>query len=43
VDGTYKIVENVGDVDYRIKVQGKLKTFHANMLKLYQDRKLDEQ
>lgn len=36
--GPYKIVEKLGKVDYRIYMNGKVKTFHANMLKLYFDR-----
>lgn len=34
----YEILEKVGNVDYRINMDGKTKTFHANMLKLYIDR-----
>jgi hypothetical protein len=33
--GPYSIVEKVGQMDYRILVRGKTKTFHANMLKKY--------
>ncbi|XP_033758666.1 uncharacterized protein LOC117340982 [Pecten maximus] len=36
--GPYKIVSRVGDVDYQIDMSGKLKTFHANMLKQYHSR-----
>lgn len=36
--GPYEILEKVGNVDYRINMDGKTKTFHANMLKLYIDR-----
>lgn len=36
--GPYTIVENVGNVDYRIKVGDKVKTFHANMLRPYRER-----
>ncbi|XP_062613758.1 uncharacterized protein LOC134275492 [Saccostrea cucullata] len=36
--GPYEIIERLGKVDYRINVNGKIKTFHANMLKLYIDR-----
>lgn len=32
--GPFTIVEKVGKVDYKIDIGGKLKTFHANMLKL---------
>lgn len=35
--GPYIIVQKVGSVDYKIDVDGKLKTFHANMLKRYVD------
>lgn len=36
--GPYEILKKVGNVDYRINMDGKTKTFHANMLKLYIDR-----
>jgi len=36
--GPYKVIERVGDLDYRVEVQGKVKMFHANMLKLYVER-----
>lgn len=36
--GPYEILEQVGNVDYRINMDGKTETFHANMLKLYIDR-----
>ena len=36
--GPYEIVQKVGSLDYRICIKGKLKTFHANMLKAYYDR-----
>lgn len=34
----YEIVEKLGKVDYKINMNGKVRTFHANMLKLYFDR-----
>ncbi|XP_062607411.1 uncharacterized protein LOC134269206 [Saccostrea cucullata] len=37
--GPFEIVKKLGKVDYRIDMNGKIKTFHANMLKLYFDRK----
>ncbi|XP_061176104.1 uncharacterized protein LOC133185059 [Saccostrea echinata] len=40
--GPYEIIEKVGKIDYRINVNGKIKTFHANMLKLYIDRESDK-
>lgn len=40
--GPYIIVQKVGSVDYKIDVDGKLKTFHANMLKRYVDRQDDD-
>nr|XP_034327265.1 uncharacterized protein LOC117689714 [Crassostrea gigas]XP_034327266.1 uncharacterized protein LOC117689714 [Crassostrea gigas] len=40
--GPYIIVKKVGSVDYKIDVDGKLKTFHANMLKRYVDRQDDD-
>ncbi|XP_053407213.1 uncharacterized protein LOC128559482 [Mercenaria mercenaria] len=39
--GPYVVVEVVNRLDYRIDVDGKLKTFHANMLKQYCERKDD--
>ena len=39
--GPYTIVEKLGKVDYRIDMDGKMKTFHANMLKLYVERQTD--
>ena len=36
--GPYIVVEKRGVADYRIDVDGKLKTFHANLLKKYTDR-----
>lgn len=34
----YEIFEKVGNVDYRINMDGKIKIFYVNMLKLYIDR-----
>ena len=36
--GPYTVVEKRGVADYRIDVDGKLKTFHSNLLKKYTDR-----
>lgn len=36
--GPYQVMERNGNVDYRISVNGKLKIFHANMLKKYTTR-----
>ena len=36
--GPFEIVKKIGNMDYRLNIKGKLKTFHANMLKLYLDR-----
>lgn len=36
--GPFTVVEKVGDLDYRIDMAGKIKTFHVNMLKLYVER-----
>ena len=37
--GPYKVVERVGEVDYRIRVTpDKIKTYHINMLKKYHQR-----
>ena len=33
--GPFLVTEKVGPVDYRIDIHGKLKVFHANLLKLY--------
>lgn len=40
--GVYKIVQKVGSVDYKIDVDGKLKTFHAYILKRYVDKHDDD-
>ena len=37
--GPYKLIQLVGQNDYVIDMDGKEKTFHANMLKKYHDRK----
>ena len=38
--GPYKVVERVGEVDYRIRVTpDNIKTYHINMLKKYHQRK----
>lgn len=39
--GPYTIVEKLGKIDYRIDMEGKIKTFHANMLRLYVKREID--
>ena len=36
--GPFEIIKKIGNADYRIDMNGKIKTFHANMLKLYIDR-----
>ncbi|KAH3717167.1 hypothetical protein DPMN_059947 [Dreissena polymorpha] len=36
--GPYEIVEKVGESDYRLDVNGHVKTYHANMLKKYVER-----
>jgi len=33
--GPYEVLERVGENDYRINLGGKIKMFHANMLKKY--------
>lgn len=38
--GPYKVEEVVGKNDYKVRVGKKLKTYHANLLKLYIDRGL---
>lgn len=40
--GPYIIVQKVGSVDYKIDIDGKFKTFHANILKRYVDRQDDD-
>ena len=37
--GPYKVVEKVGRCDYKLFVNGKIKPFHANLLKKYISRK----
>ncbi len=36
--GPFRVLEKIGTVDYRIDLNGKSKTFHANLLKKYQTR-----
>ncbi len=36
--GPYAVVETMGHYDYRIEVGGKIKTYHANLLKKYVER-----
>lgn len=36
--GPFTVVEKVTDLDYRIDMEGKIKMFHLNMLKLYVER-----
>ena len=37
--GPFRVVDKIGEVDYRIEMPtGKIKTFHANMLKKYHER-----
>ena len=40
--GPYPILEKVGPLDYRIQMERKVKTFHANLLKLYVERTEEE-
>ena len=39
--GPYNIVGVLGD-DYRVEVKGKVKTYHANLLKKYIERRIDQ-
>ena len=39
--GPYNIVSVLGD-DYRVEVKGKVKTYHANLLKKYIERRIDQ-
>ncbi|XP_062590636.1 uncharacterized protein LOC134252230 [Saccostrea cucullata] len=36
--GPFQIVKKIGKVDYQLDVKGKVKTYHANMLKRYVER-----
>lgn len=36
--GPYEVVDKVSELDYKIKIKGKVKMFHINMLKLYIER-----
>ncbi len=36
--GPFEVVQKVGSVDYRVDIKGKLKVYHANMLKKYIER-----
>jgi hypothetical protein len=36
--GLYEVLEKVGELDYKIKIKGKVKMFHINMLKSYVER-----
>ncbi|XP_062572789.1 uncharacterized protein LOC134234761 [Saccostrea cucullata] len=36
--GPFQIVKKIGKVDYQLDVKGKVKTYHANMLKRYIER-----
>lgn len=36
--GPFKVVQKIGQMDYRIDKDGKIKTFHANLLKKYYRR-----
>ena len=37
-NGPYKVLEKVGELDYKIKIKDKVKMFHRNMLKSYVER-----
>nr|KAG5692084.1 hypothetical protein BaRGS_029544 [Batillaria attramentaria] len=36
--GPYEVIERVGEVDYRIRAGDRVRLFHANLLKAYQER-----
>ncbi|KAK7485620.1 hypothetical protein BaRGS_00023069, partial [Batillaria attramentaria] len=36
--GPYEVIERVGEVDYSIRVGDRVRLFHANLLKAYQER-----
>ena len=37
--GPFEVVEKVGEADYRVDVGGKVRLYHANLLKQYHERK----
>ena len=41
--GPFKVVEKLNACDYRVKVRGKVKTYHGNMLKKYFRREAEEE
>ena len=41
--GPYDVVDKLSPLDYRIRIGGKVKTFHINMLKQYLERENDDQ
>ena len=41
--GPFKVVEKLNACDYRVKVRGKVKTYHGNMLKEYIRREAEEE
>ena len=41
--GPYEVVEKVGPVDYKLKINGKEKIYHVNMIKQYHDRASNQQ
>ena len=40
--GPYKVLERIGMNDYRVRVKGKVRTYHVNLLKEYVERKEEE-
>ena len=40
--GPYKIIKKVNKVDYQIEINGKVRCYHANLLKLYVERETSE-
>ena len=40
--GPFKVVQRVGYLDYKINMDGKVKTFHANLLKMFLRRDNDD-
>ena len=38
-DGPFTVKERVGECDYRLEIRGKVKLYHANLLKRYVERK----
>ncbi|GFR87567.1 reverse transcriptase [Elysia marginata] len=40
--GPYEVLDRVGPVDYGIAIKGKRRVYHANMLKYYTTREVED-